>query len=168
MAEDEAAAKARQARLQELRASRRYLKCSITRLNTFAENKADVDESSLLTLRSKRERLTELFKKYEDCQMQVLGLDESDNDDVSEVEDTYTSRAYQLERSDESDPTVVDFLQYLEKRALALENAEPVSSNKSQKTSVVNVAVTPPASGAKPCAVSGAAGCSSAGGSDTK
>ncbi|KAI5635090.1 hypothetical protein NE865_12208 [Phthorimaea operculella] len=321
MAEDEAAAKARQARLQELRASRKYIKCSITRLNTFAENQADVDESSLLTLRSKRERLTELFKKYEDCQMQVLGLDENDNDDVSEVEgkyffvltvlneaiqlksspqtaenstyrtklptiqiknfsgkyseytpfmnlfdaiihkdrsidnvqklyylrsflekepfeliknltlssenydearrllndrynhkfkivnehinslldmnalvrstpsnirdfvshvkqcmaalknldvntdnwdpiilsilyrklDTYTSRAYQLERSDESDPTVVDFLQYLEKRALALENAEPVSSNKSQKTSVVNVAVTPPASGVKPC-----------------
>ncbi|KAI5646276.1 hypothetical protein NE865_01738 [Phthorimaea operculella] len=337
MAEDEAAAKARQARLQELRASRKYIKCSITRLNTFAENQVVV-ESSLLTLRSKRERLTELFKNYEDCQMQVLGLDENDNDDVSEVEgkyffvltvlneaiqlksspqtaenstyrtklptiqiknfsgkyseytpfmnlfdaiihkdrsidnvqklyylrsflekepfeliknltlssenydearrllndrynhkfkivnehinslldmnalvrstpsnirdfvshvkqcmaalknldvntdnwdpiilsilyrklDTYTSRAYQLERSDESDPTVVDFLQYLEKRALALENAEPVSSNKSQKTSVVNVAVTPPASGAKPCAVSGATGCSSAGGSDTE
>lgn len=53
--------------------------------------------------------------------------------------DTFTSRAYQLERSNESDPTVVEFLSFLEKRALALENAEPTTSTKAHKV-VTNVA----------------------------
>ncbi|XP_046976389.1 uncharacterized protein LOC124542490 [Vanessa cardui] len=36
--------------------------------------------------------------------------------------DLYSSRSYQLERDQEHDPTVEDFLAYLDKRALALEN----------------------------------------------
>lgn len=52
--------------------------------------------------------------------------------------DSYTSRAYQLERSDAVDPTVADFLQFMEKRALALENAELVAPGKSHRA-VVNV-----------------------------
>ncbi|XP_063547666.1 uncharacterized protein LOC134755119 [Cydia strobilella] len=39
--------------------------------------------------------------------------------------DTYTARAYHLERDTNTDPTISSFLDYLEKRALALENAEP-------------------------------------------
>lgn len=39
--------------------------------------------------------------------------------------DMYTSRAYQLERNTEEEPKLVEFLGFLEKRALALENAEP-------------------------------------------
>ncbi|KAJ2937563.1 hypothetical protein O0L34_g12960 [Tuta absoluta] len=109
----------------------------------------------MLTLKSKRERIAELFREYETYNKKILALDESDSEDVSEIEDAYTSRAYQLERSDESDPTVVEFLQYLEKRALALENAEPASSSKGHKTAVVNVATS---SEARPCAISGATG----------
>lgn len=66
--------------------------------------------------------------------------------------DAYTSRAYQLERNDEADPTVNEFLLYLEKRALALENAEPLSSGKSNRA-VVNIATTSaPSGGAGACA----------------
>lgn len=39
--------------------------------------------------------------------------------------DMYTGRAYQLERNSDEEPTLQDFLSFLEKRALALENAEP-------------------------------------------
>ncbi|XP_047997281.1 uncharacterized protein LOC125234905 [Leguminivora glycinivorella] len=56
--------------------------------------------------------------------------------------DSYTSRAYQLERDDTKDPTITEFLLYLEKRALALENAEPSTSGKSQHKAVVNVTAT--------------------------
>ncbi|KAI8427248.1 hypothetical protein MSG28_014845 [Choristoneura fumiferana] len=38
--------------------------------------------------------------------------------------DTFTARAYQLERDCSKDPSVQEFLGYLEKRALALENAD--------------------------------------------
>lgn len=38
--------------------------------------------------------------------------------------DQYTARAYQLERDTAEDPSVEDFLAFLEKRALALENSE--------------------------------------------
>ncbi|XP_073965326.1 uncharacterized protein [Choristoneura fumiferana] len=55
--------------------------------------------------------------------------------------DSYTSRAYQLERSDAADPTIEDFLLYLERRALALENVEPMTSGKTHhRAAVVNVA----------------------------
>ncbi|XP_049887047.1 uncharacterized protein LOC126381636 [Pectinophora gossypiella] len=37
----------------------------------------------------------------------------------------FTSRAYQLERDTQQDPTMDDFLAFLTKRALAMENAEP-------------------------------------------
>ncbi|XP_073961438.1 uncharacterized protein isoform X1 [Choristoneura fumiferana] len=54
---------------------------------------------------------------------------------------SYTSRAYQLERSDAADPTIEDFLLYLERRALALENVEPMMSGKTHhRAAVVNVA----------------------------
>ncbi|XP_063360591.1 uncharacterized protein LOC134649694 [Cydia amplana] len=57
--------------------------------------------------------------------------------------DTYTSRAYQLERDDTEEPTVTEFLLYLEKRALALENAEPSpTAGKSHHKAVVNVTAT--------------------------
>ncbi|XP_063617163.1 uncharacterized protein LOC134790325 [Cydia splendana] len=57
--------------------------------------------------------------------------------------DTYTSRAYQLERDDTEEPTVTEFLLYLEKRALALENAEPSPTpGKSYHKAVVNVTAT--------------------------
>ncbi|XP_047987908.1 uncharacterized protein LOC125227606 isoform X2 [Leguminivora glycinivorella] len=76
--------------------------------------------------------------------------------------DSYTSRAYQLERDDTKDPTITEFLLYLEKRALALENAEPSTSGKSQHKAVVNVTATAstvcnycPASGAGPWAAAG-------------
>ncbi|XP_049870263.1 uncharacterized protein LOC126380664 isoform X1 [Pectinophora gossypiella] len=39
--------------------------------------------------------------------------------------DTYTARAYQLDRDMEKEPTLNDFLSFLDQRALALENAEP-------------------------------------------
>ncbi|KAL0819850.1 hypothetical protein ABMA28_007875 [Loxostege sticticalis] len=52
--------------------------------------------------------------------------------------DTYTARAYQMERDDNMEPKVKDFIEFLEKRALAMENAEPTTS-KSSKV-VVNVA----------------------------
>ncbi|CAG4948400.1 unnamed protein product [Parnassius apollo] len=53
---------------------------------------------------------------------------------------TYTSRAYQLERGNESDPTIKEFLLFLENRALALENAEPTTAIKTHYKPVVNVA----------------------------
>jgi hypothetical protein len=56
--------------------------------------------------------------------------------------DSYTSRAYQLERSDANDPTVADFLLFMEKRALALENADAVAPGKYHKA-VVNVTAAP-------------------------
>ncbi|XP_048480969.1 uncharacterized protein LOC119694540 [Plutella xylostella] len=49
--------------------------------------------------------------------------------------DTYSWRSYQLERNLENDPTVQDFLSYLERRALALENtdhSETATSGKRQ------------------------------------
>ncbi|KAL4720322.1 hypothetical protein ACJJTC_011617 [Scirpophaga incertulas] len=39
--------------------------------------------------------------------------------------DMYTSRAFQMERDTEEEPTIAAFLAYMEKRALALENADP-------------------------------------------
>lgn len=39
--------------------------------------------------------------------------------------DAYTARAFQLERDAATEPSVEEFLQFLEKRALAMENAEP-------------------------------------------
>ncbi|XP_052745005.1 uncharacterized protein LOC128199455 isoform X2 [Bicyclus anynana] len=38
--------------------------------------------------------------------------------------DSFTTRAYQMDRSSDNKPSLEEFLQYLEKRALALENAE--------------------------------------------
>ncbi|KAL0861808.1 hypothetical protein ABMA27_009280 [Loxostege sticticalis] len=57
---------------------------------------------------------------------------------MSCFQDTYTARAYQMERDDNMEPKVKDFIEFLEKRALAMENAEPTTS-KSSKV-VVNVA----------------------------
>lgn len=61
--------------------------------------------------------------------------------------DLYTLRAYQLERSTDSDPTVVDFLRFLERRALAMENAEPplrqaTSRPTREQKAVVNITTT--------------------------
>ncbi|XP_047995315.1 uncharacterized protein LOC125233369 isoform X1 [Leguminivora glycinivorella] len=42
--------------------------------------------------------------------------------------DAYTARAYHMERDADTDPTMEGFLDYLERRALALENAEPGTS----------------------------------------
>ncbi|KOB69639.1 Uncharacterized protein OBRU01_16492 [Operophtera brumata] len=64
--------------------------------------------------------------------------------------DSYTSRAYQLERSTDSDPTVLDFLAFMEKRALALENAAPLVAGKPPRA-VVNIAATPGASSCAYC-----------------
>ncbi|XP_073950754.1 uncharacterized protein [Choristoneura fumiferana] len=44
--------------------------------------------------------------------------------DVPVFCDTFTARAYQLERDCSKDPSMQEFLGYLEKRALALENAD--------------------------------------------
>ncbi|XP_048487135.1 uncharacterized protein LOC105388188 [Plutella xylostella] len=54
--------------------------------------------------------------------------------------DGYTARAYQLERNQDADPAVEEFLKYLERRALALESAEP--SQNAQHTSMDNRAST--------------------------
>ncbi|CAG5026427.1 unnamed protein product [Parnassius apollo] len=47
--------------------------------------------------------------------------------------------AYQLECGNESDPTIKEFLLFLEKRALALEKAEPTTTTKTHYKPVVNV-----------------------------
>lgn len=47
--------------------------------------------------------------------------------------DAYTSRAFHLERNGAEDPTMDAFLAYLEKRALALENADPGSVETGQR-----------------------------------
>ncbi|KAJ0178445.1 hypothetical protein K1T71_006268 [Dendrolimus kikuchii] len=48
---------------------------------------------------------------------------------VKSALNTYTLRAYQLDRDARMDPTVPDFLSYLDNRALALESAESPSSS---------------------------------------
>ncbi|XP_028161301.1 uncharacterized protein LOC114353473 isoform X2 [Ostrinia furnacalis] len=45
--------------------------------------------------------------------------------DVPIFSDAYTSRAFQMERDATKEPTINTFLEYLDKRALALENADP-------------------------------------------
>lgn len=60
--------------------------------------------------------------------------------------DTYTARAYQMERDDNMEPKVKDFIEFLEKRALAMENAEPTNSKGSKV--VVNVAAQKPSANA--------------------
>ncbi|XP_073961439.1 uncharacterized protein isoform X2 [Choristoneura fumiferana] len=127
--------------IKQLKASRGYAKASMTRLYSFVLNAEDVKLTDLSILQAKRSRLVELFKEYESYNKQILALDEKDPEDVAEIEDSYTSRAYQLERSDAADPTIEDFLLYLERRALALENVEPMMSGKTHhRAAVVNVA----------------------------
>ncbi|XP_047996263.1 uncharacterized protein LOC125234117 [Leguminivora glycinivorella] len=48
--------------------------------------------------------------------------------DIPCFSDAYTARAYHMERDAGTDPTMEGFLDYLERRALALENAEPGTS----------------------------------------
>ncbi|KAI5643976.1 putative peptidase (DUF1758) domain-containing protein [Phthorimaea operculella] len=43
---------------------------------------------------------------------------------IQNFSDTFTARAYQLERDQDEDPTLEEFLKYLERRAVALENTE--------------------------------------------
>ncbi|CAG9118488.1 unnamed protein product [Plutella xylostella] len=59
---------------------------------------------------------------------------------IGSFNDGYTARAYQLERNQDADPAVEEFLKYLERRALALESVEP--SQNAQHTSVDNRAST--------------------------
>ncbi|XP_048479562.1 uncharacterized protein LOC125489065 [Plutella xylostella] len=59
---------------------------------------------------------------------------------IGSFNDGYTARAYQLERNQDADPAVEEFLKYLERRALALESAEP--SQNAQHTSMDNRAST--------------------------
>ena len=49
--------------------------------------------------------------------------------------DAYTSRAFQLERNADEEPTIEAFLDYMDKRALALENADPGSNHGQQRQS---------------------------------
>ncbi|XP_049886610.1 uncharacterized protein LOC126381114 [Pectinophora gossypiella] len=64
--------------------------------------------------------------------------------------DTQSSHAYQLERDAKEDPTVTQFLGFLEKRALAMENAGSPSTT----TKAIN-AVTREKRGCIYCAASG-------------
>ncbi|KAL0859490.1 hypothetical protein ABMA27_010648 [Loxostege sticticalis] len=50
--------------------------------------------------------------------------------------DSYSARAYQLDRAQDKDPTIEEFLDYMEKRALSLENTSsehPVQADMKQK-----------------------------------
>ncbi|XP_073953580.1 uncharacterized protein [Choristoneura fumiferana] len=77
---------------------------------------------------------------------------ESYDEALNLLNNSYTSRAYQLERSDAADPTIEDFLLYLERRALALENVEPMTSGKTHhRAAVVNVAAASEFKSCKHC-----------------
>ncbi|KAJ0182127.1 hypothetical protein K1T71_002849 [Dendrolimus kikuchii] len=57
----------------------------------------------------------------------------------------YTARAYQLERSLEDEHNISDFLEFLERRALAMESAEPTTREaRSSRTNVNAVTIKQP------------------------
>ncbi|KAI5630806.1 hypothetical protein NE865_16480 [Phthorimaea operculella] len=152
----------------DLVAARGYTKATITRLHTFVSNSENVKKEATEALIARKARLVDVFSQYEALNIKILASDESDRENVSEVEDkyyavltalneeikkrdkttpqrvqipqfsnvnlppivvpvfsdSYTAQAYQLERDTKRDPKLDEFLEFLEKRALALENAE--------------------------------------------
>ncbi|XP_049880689.1 uncharacterized protein LOC126377071 isoform X2 [Pectinophora gossypiella] len=62
--------------------------------------------------------------------------------------DTYTARAYQMERDLKADPSLKEFLEYLERRAMALETAD---QGMVRKKLAVNIATDSGASGCLKC-----------------
>ncbi|XP_063390113.1 uncharacterized protein LOC134675732 [Cydia fagiglandana] len=75
--------------LRRLRAARGYTKASITRLFNFSNNENDVGLSAISDLETKRARIAELFKDYEQCNKEILALDEADAEDVEDYEAKY-------------------------------------------------------------------------------
>ncbi|KOB72096.1 Tel1 [Operophtera brumata] len=58
--------------------------------------------------------------------------------------DAYTSRAYQLDRKADLKPSVHEFFLYLEQRALALENAEPIPTPTTKSRVTLSIAEATP------------------------
>ncbi|XP_048483699.1 uncharacterized protein LOC125488552 isoform X3 [Plutella xylostella] len=129
---------------------RGYIKATLTRLATFSkQNLSSCSKDELLV---KKQRLTEAFSEYEELNQDLLYSTAYNTTaqcsqrtklpaiNIGSFNDGYTARAYQLERNQDADPAVEEFLKYLERRALALESAEP--SQNAQHTSMDNRAST--------------------------
>ncbi|XP_073950983.1 uncharacterized protein [Choristoneura fumiferana] len=108
--------------LEHLIQKRGYVKASITRLFDGIE---EMSTHSTEMLQIKKQRCVSAFEAYERLNESILCLDPKDAEDVSSYEHAQLAQAFQLERDSKTEPKVDEFIGYLEKRALAMENAEP-------------------------------------------
>ncbi|XP_062526504.1 uncharacterized protein LOC119629001 isoform X4 [Bombyx mori] len=116
--------------LSYLIGKRRYVKGSLTRLyNQLGET----ERLSTETIQCRLERCVVAFREYGDYCGRILATNPADEEDSDER----TAREYQLDRDNTMDPTVDQLLAFLEKRALAIENAGQ-SAAKLFTTKVVN------------------------------
>lgn len=77
------------ATIKKLNVNRGYIKGTLTRLFSFACNETDVKLSSLEALITKRDKLMDSFKEYEYYNKEILLLNSTDSENVSEAETKY-------------------------------------------------------------------------------
>ncbi|KAL4720572.1 hypothetical protein ACJJTC_008315 [Scirpophaga incertulas] len=127
--------------LKELITWRGQLKGAITRLINFvnedvsfknvsnpdnSENPEDVEDKYFSVLSKIDQQLNAInITKERTPSTPVSCKINLPNIVLNTFNDMYTSRAFQMERDTEEEPTIAAFLAYMEKRALAVENADP-------------------------------------------
>ncbi|KAL4703219.1 hypothetical protein ACJJTC_007043 [Scirpophaga incertulas] len=93
--------------LKTINVNRGYVKGIVTRIHNFVSDSVELESSTIASLEAKREKLITSF-------MSIL----------TRKLDSYSIRAYQLDRDQNQVPTINEFLDYLSKRALALEKCK--------------------------------------------
>ncbi|XP_059049868.1 uncharacterized protein LOC131844899 [Achroia grisella] len=74
--------------LRDLKNRRKLIKASITRIENFVADPINLGSSPEM-FAARRDRLTNIFKEYEEVQLNILSYDDKDVEDVGIIEDRY-------------------------------------------------------------------------------
>ncbi|XP_047999874.1 uncharacterized protein LOC125237004 isoform X1 [Leguminivora glycinivorella] len=77
--------------LKKLRVKRSQCKGTITRIENFVQDPVSLAAASADILEARKEKLISTLKDYEKVQMDILGIDEGDSEQVGDIEDKYYS-----------------------------------------------------------------------------
>lgn len=75
--------------VEQLIRERGYVKSSITRLATFAQNNAELQAASLSSIKSRRDRLVTLLADYDKYNKCIMSLTSEDAEEIGDVEEKY-------------------------------------------------------------------------------
>ncbi|CAK1592603.1 unnamed protein product [Parnassius mnemosyne] len=75
--------------LKRLKIARAHCKGALTRIESFVREPANIASATIDVLEARKDKLISVLKQYESIQLDILGLDEEDSEDIGEMEDKY-------------------------------------------------------------------------------